>query len=71
MKIMERCLAVWIEDLYQQHIPISPALIQEKAISLHEAVKEELGDEEAAEMKPFGAQESGFIAFRSSIASKM
>jgi hypothetical protein len=29
MKVMERCEATWIKDLYQQHIPISLALIQE------------------------------------------
>jgi hypothetical protein len=41
MEIVERHLATWIEDLYQQQIPISLALIHEKVVNLHEAVEEE------------------------------
>jgi hypothetical protein len=40
MEVVERHLATWIDDLYQQQIPISPALIHEKVVNLHEAVKE-------------------------------
>jgi hypothetical protein len=43
--------------VYINNIPISPVLIQEKAIIiiLHEAVKAELEEEEAVKVKPFGA----------------
>jgi hypothetical protein len=73
MEVMERHLAEWIKDLYQEHIPVHLTIIQEKVISLHEAVKE-LEQEDAAKVKPFGAsvhQEAGFTTFRSSMASKM
>jgi D-hexose-6-phosphate mutarotase len=42
MEVRKRCLTMRIEDLYQQHICINPALIQEKGISLYEAEKVEL-----------------------------
>jgi hypothetical protein len=48
-------LAMWIEDLYQHHIPISLALIQEKVMSLHGAETEEFEEEGAAKVKPFDA----------------
>jgi hypothetical protein len=51
-------------DLYQQHTPVNLVLIQEKAISLHEALKEELGEEEGAEVKPFGASRGWFHHFQ-------
>jgi hypothetical protein len=38
MEIVERHLETFTEDLYQQHAPVSLALIQENAVSLHEAV---------------------------------
>jgi hypothetical protein len=63
MEIMKRRLATWIEDLYQQHTPISLAPIQEKGISLYEAVKE-LGEEEATEVKPFDASGGSFHCFQ-------
>lgn len=55
MKVMAGHLATWLEDLYQQHIPVSLTLIQGKASSLHETVKEEMEENEAAKLKPFGA----------------
>ena len=36
---MENLLQTWIEDLHQQHIPISLMLIQEKALSPFEDLK--------------------------------
>jgi hypothetical protein len=50
-----RHLAMRIEDLYQHHIPISLALIQEKAMSLLGAETEEFEEEGAAKVKPFDA----------------
>jgi hypothetical protein len=40
--------------LYQQHNPVSLALIRERAISLHQA-EEELEEKEAAEVKQSAA----------------
>jgi hypothetical protein len=68
MEVTEGCLVTRIEDLYQQHIPLSLALIQKKAITLHEAEKE---GSEAAEVKPLVQQEAGFSAFRSGMASEI
>jgi hypothetical protein len=53
--VMERNLAMWIEDLYQHHIPISLTLIQEKTMSLHGAETEEFEEEGAAKVKLFDA----------------
>lgn len=68
MEITKRRLVTWIEDLYQQHIPVSLALFQKKAVTLHEAGKEA---SEAAEVKPLVHQEAGFSTFRSGMASKI
>jgi hypothetical protein len=47
MEIMKRRPATWIEDLYNQKIPISLALTQEKALSLQEDIWKLTGDKEA------------------------
>jgi hypothetical protein len=47
---MERHLATVIMDLYEQHTPLSLAVIQEKTTSLHEAVKELFRKEKAAKV---------------------
>jgi hypothetical protein len=52
---VERHLAMWIEELYQYRIPISLALLQEKAMSLYEAEMEEFEEEVAPKVKQFDA----------------
>ena len=46
---MEKLLILWIEDQNQRRIPISLMVIQEKARLLYQMLKEQRGDEPAAE----------------------
>jgi diketogulonate reductase-like aldo/keto reductase len=63
MKVMERCLAKWVKDLYQQHMPVCLALIHEKVNSLHEALKE-LEEQNANKVMPFGVSRGWFHHFQ-------
>jgi CENP-B N-terminal DNA-binding domain/Tc5 transposase DNA-binding domain len=40
MNNMERLLMIWIEDCNQKRIPLSQAIIQNKAMRLYKAIKE-------------------------------
>ncbi|KAM9036964.1 tigger transposable element-derived protein 1 [Sarcophilus harrisii] len=59
---MERLLSLWIEDQKQQQLPINTMLIQEKAKSLFEALKQEHG--ESAQAETFGASNGWFARFK-------
>lgn len=61
---IERVLAIYIEDLQYQTMLISLALIQEKALSLYEDLKKELGDEEDVKEKLFKNSSRWFKRFK-------
>lgn len=65
--VTERHLLTWIEDLFQQHNPLSLALFQKKARTEKEAKKEE----DAADVKSLVHQGASFSIFRSGMASKV
>ncbi|XP_061435172.1 tigger transposable element-derived protein 1-like [Lethenteron reissneri] len=70
MEQMEQLLALWIEDLHSKNAPISLALVQEKALSLYEDLKRELGEAEAAKEKPFKAARGWFYRFQARYSFK-
>uniref|UniRef100_K7EX90 HTH CENPB-type domain-containing protein n=1 Tax=Pelodiscus sinensis TaxID=13735 RepID=K7EX90_PELSI len=61
MENMERLLSMWIEDQTQRKMPMSLAVIQEKAKALYDAVKIELNETDA---KPFNASHGWFERFK-------
>ena len=63
---LERLLMNWIEDLNHRNTPITLGLIQEKALSLYESLKTEMGEEErkVTEEKPFKATRGWFHRFQ-------
>uniref|UniRef100_K7FDM5 HTH CENPB-type domain-containing protein n=1 Tax=Pelodiscus sinensis TaxID=13735 RepID=K7FDM5_PELSI len=61
MENMERRLSMWIEDQTQRKMPVSLAVIQEKAKALYDAVKIELNETDA---KPFNASHGWFERFK-------
>uniref|UniRef100_H9H7U0 Tigger transposable element-derived protein 1-like n=1 Tax=Monodelphis domestica TaxID=13616 RepID=H9H7U0_MONDO len=62
MGTMERLLSLWIEDQKQRRLPVNTVLIQEKAKSLFEDLKQKHG--ESAQTETFGASNGWFARFK-------
>nr|XP_031531970.1 tigger transposable element-derived protein 1-like isoform X2 [Vicugna pacos] len=62
MENMERLLSVWIEDQNQRNVLVNVVLIQEKACSLFQELKQTQGG--GAESETFGASRGWFARFK-------
>ncbi|XP_006902931.1 PREDICTED: tigger transposable element-derived protein 1-like [Elephantulus edwardii] len=62
MENMERLLSVWLEDQSQRNVPLSVAIIQEKAKSLFDDLQREQG--ESSQMEKFSASKGWFVRFK-------
>uniref|UniRef100_A0A8C3YFB3 HTH CENPB-type domain-containing protein n=1 Tax=Catagonus wagneri TaxID=51154 RepID=A0A8C3YFB3_9CETA len=62
METMERLLHVWLEDQGQRNVPLSVALIQEKAKSLFDDLQREQG--ESSQTEKFSASKGWFVRFK-------
>ncbi|MEE6461462.1 hypothetical protein FKM82_001295 [Ascaphus truei] len=59
---VEKLLIIWLEDQSQRHVPISLALIQAKALSLYEDIKQQHG--EGTTEETFTASKGWFMRFK-------
>ncbi|KAG6932915.1 tigger transposable element derived 1, partial [Chelydra serpentina] len=64
MEKMECLLADWIDDLHQNKMPVSLSLIQEKAKSLYDNLKEREGESSTAKKENFNASCGWFHRFQ-------
>ncbi|XP_054426242.1 tigger transposable element-derived protein 1-like [Pteronotus mesoamericanus] len=62
MESMERLLRVWLEDQNQRNMPLSVAMIQEKAKSLFDDLQHEQG--ESSQKEKFSASKGWFVRFK-------
>ncbi|XP_006173803.2 CENPB DNA-binding domain-containing protein 1 [Camelus ferus] len=62
METMERLLRVWLEDQSQRNVPVSVAVIQEKAKSLFDDLQREQG--ESSQTEKFSASKGWFVRFK-------
>lgn len=59
---MERRLRLWLEDQSQRNLPLSVAMIQEKATSLFDDLQRELG--KSSQKETFSASQGWFVRFK-------
>ncbi|XP_054566304.1 putative CENPB DNA-binding domain-containing protein 1 isoform X2 [Eptesicus fuscus] len=62
METMERLLRVWLEDQSQRNMPLSVAMIQEKAKSLFDDLQRAQG--ESSQKETFSASKGWFVRFK-------
>ncbi|KAM6223841.1 tigger transposable element-derived protein 1 [Rhynchocyon petersi] len=62
MESMERLLSVWLEDQSQRNVPLSVAIIQEKAKSLFDDLQRQQGGHSQTEK--FSASKGWFVRFK-------
>ncbi|CAH2084824.1 unnamed protein product [Euphydryas editha] len=60
---MEKLLYTWIQNQTQQRVPLSLAIIQNKALSIINTLQNKRGENNSEEIKSFSASRGWFMRF--------